>query len=215
MSRQAADASEHPALRRSYALAVKLMVAVALPLANATAFLATVMVGLLGGREYLPFGATALAIMVWSMPIGWINSVTNYLLIALHEQRSLTKAFALSLAFNVLANLLLLPRYGFVAAAAITIISEIFEGAWFYFYLRRKLGPLPWVDWLWRLVLSGMVMTAVTYLLWPIQPLLALAAGSVLYLGGVVGLRAFDTEERIILADILPAPLRRRLRLGK
>jgi O-antigen/teichoic acid export membrane protein len=211
MSRQALDPKDRPALRRSYAIAVKLMVAVALPLANATAFLATIMIGLLGGREYLPFGATALAIMVWSMPIGWINSVTNYLLIALHEQRSLTKAFAISLAFNIGANLIFLPRYGFVAAAVITIASELFEGAWFYFYLRRKLGNLPWAGWLWRLLVSGGVMVAATYGLWPVQPVLALAAGLALYCAGVLGLRAFDAEERAILIEILPLGVRRRL----
>ena len=78
------------------------------------------MIGLLGGAAYLPDGAIALALMVWSMPFGWINSVTNYVLIALEQQRGLTRAFAVALVFNVVFNLLLIPHYGYAAAAMVT-----------------------------------------------------------------------------------------------
>jgi O-antigen/teichoic acid export membrane protein len=211
MSRQARDPEGKAALQRSYALAIKLMVAIALPLASVTAFLAPIMISLLGGQEYLP-GALALAIMVWSIPFGWINSVTNYLLIALDLQRGLTRAFAISLAFNVIANLIFLPRYGYPAAAAITIASEIFEGAAFYWYLRQGLGHVPWLRLLWRLGISAAAMTSVTAILWPVQPLLALLAGLGIYSAGIIFLGAFTPEEQAILAAILPARLRQKLR---
>jgi O-antigen/teichoic acid export membrane protein len=208
MSRQARE--DKLALKRSYTLAVKLLSAVALPLAVVTAALAPVLVGLLGGRDYLPGGAVALAILVWSIPFGWINSVTNYLLIALDQQRGLTRAFGVALAFNVALNLLFLPRYGFAAAAAITIASEFFEGLAFYWYLRRSLGPMPWVRVLWRLWLSAAIMAGLTAALWPVQPALALAAGLAAFAAGLYLLRAFTPEETSVLADILPARLRRR-----
>jgi O-antigen/teichoic acid export membrane protein len=216
MSRQAADVGQHAALQRSYALAVKLLVAVALPLAALTAFLAPLMVGVLGGREYLPFGAIALSVMIWSIPFGWINSVTNYLLIALGQQRDLTRAFAISLIFNIVCNLIFVPLYGYVAAAAITIASEIFEGAWFYWYLRKSLGPLPWFNWLWRLWASAILMTGVLAALWALAPLLAILVGLGVYGAGVLGLRAFTPDERATLLSILPERVRAqwRARLG-
>jgi O-antigen/teichoic acid export membrane protein len=210
MSRQAADATQRDALKRSYALAVKLLVAVALPLAALTAFLAPLMVGILGGREFLPDGAIALSVMVWSIPFGWINSVTNYLLIALGQQRALTRAFAISLLFNIICNVILLPRYGYVAAAAITIASEIFEGAWFYWYLRKSLGPLPWLNWLWRLWASAILMTGAMAALWALAPLLAIVAGVGVYLVSVLALRAFTADERATLLSILPERARAR-----
>jgi O-antigen/teichoic acid export membrane protein len=208
MSRQAADIGQHAALQRSYALAVKLLVAVALPLATLTAFLAPLMVGVLGGREYLPFGAIALSVMIWSIPFGWINSVTNYLLIALGQQRDLTRAFAVSLIFNIVCNLIFVPLYGYVAAAAITIASEIFEGAWFYWYLRKSLGPLPWFNWLWRLWASAILMVGVLAALWALAPLLAILVGLGVYGVGVLGLRAFTPDERATLLSILPERVR-------
>ena len=211
MSRQAKE--DRAALTRSYALAVKLLVGVALPLAVVTAFLAPFMVGLLGGSKFLPYGAIALAIMVWSIPFGWINSVTNYLLIALDQQRGLTRAFAIALAFNVVCNLIFIPRYGYPAAAVITIASEIFEGAAFYWYLRKSLGPLPLFGWLWRLWVSSGAMAGVVYGLWAIQPLVALMAGLGVNVLGVFFLKAFTREEQSTLAEILPSRIRERLRI--
>ncbi len=212
MSRQAAG--DPAALRRSYTLGVKLLVSLALPLAVVTAALAPTLVGLLGGAEYLPQGAIALAVLVWSIPFGWINSLTNYVLIALGRQRALTRAFALALTFNVVLNLLLVPSFGFAAAAALTIASEFFEGLLFYVSLRRSLGGLPWVRILGPLWVSLAAMGAVTHGLWFLNPLLALGAGAVVYCAGVVVLRAFSAEERALLADVLPKRLRRALRLA-
>jgi O-antigen/teichoic acid export membrane protein len=206
MARQARE--DRSALRRSYTLAIKLLVAVALPIAVVTAFCAQFLVGLLGGAEYLPYGGIALAILIWSIPFGWVNSVTNYLLISLDQQHGLTRAFAISLVFNVVLNLLLLPRFGFAAAAAITIASELFEGALFYIYLRRSLGPVPWLGVFWRLWVGGGLMALVTFVLWPWQPLAALAASLAAYAACLVILRPFDAGERAILAGILPARFR-------
>ena len=209
MARQAHE--DKPALRRSYTLAIKLLVAVALPLALVITAAAPVLVGVLGGSAYLPYGAVALAILVWSIPFGWINSVTNYVLIALGQQRGLTRAFAVSLVFNIALNLLLLPRYGFQAAAAITIASELFEGALFYVYLRRSLGAAAWPVALWRLWLSGAAMLGGAAVVWRFNPFLAAMAGLAVYTVCLVLVRPFNAEEETILAGILPARLRRRL----
>jgi O-antigen/teichoic acid export membrane protein len=211
MSRQAHE--DKPALNRSYTLAIKLLVLVALPLALAVTAAAPLLVGVLGGSAYLPYGAVALAILMWSIPFGWINSVTNYVLIALGQQRGLSWAFAVSLVFNVVMNLLFLPRFGFQAAAVITIASELFEGALFYRYLRRSLGARPWPLALWRLWVAGGAMGLLALLLWPVNPYLAALAGLLVYGVGLRVMRPFTRDEEAILAGILPGRLRRALRL--
>lgn len=206
MSRQASE--DRPALVRSYTLAVKLLVTTALPLAVVTTFLAPTMIGLLGGQEYLPYGAIALMLMVWSIPVGWINSVTNYVLIALGQQRALTRAFIIGLIFNVVANLIFIPIYGYPAAAVITILSEIVEGTPFYITLHRTLAPIPWLRILWRPALSTAIMAGLVWAGWQLHPLIGLILGSVAYVGLIVGLRAFDEDEQAQLINALPSRVR-------
>ena len=211
MARQAHRQDRREDLRFTYLFAVKVLVAIALPLAVLNTVLAPVLIGLLGGAEFLPNGATALILLAWSMPFGWINSVTNYVLISLGQQRALTRAFAVALLFNVAVNLVFIPSYGFAAAAAITILSEIVEGLAFYYFLRRSLGGMPWPGLLWRLWAGAGAMTAVIYGLWALHPFVALAAGLAVYVAALVGLRAFDDEEQRTLLGILPGRLRQRL----
>lgn len=209
LSRQAHE--DRDALRRNYSLAVKLLVATALPLAIVTAFLAETMIGLLGGAAFLPHGAVALSLMVWSIPFGWVNSLTNYVLVALDEQRRLTRAFVVALAFNVTANVLLLPRYGYVGAAIVTIASEVAMLTTFHVILRSSLGPVPWLRLCWRPALAAGAMAGALTVLWPWQPLLGLLLAAAVYVIGLRALQVFDENERAVLAKLLPSRVRRLL----
>jgi O-antigen/teichoic acid export membrane protein len=209
MSRQANE--DRPALVRSYSLAVKLLITTSFPLAVVTTFLATPLIGLLAGDAYLPHGAIALTLMVWSIPVGWINSVTNYVLIALGQQRALTRAFIIGLTFNVIANLIFIPIYGYAAAAIITIFSEVIEGLPFYITLHKTLAPIPWHKILWKPTLICAIMFALTWIGWGVHPLLGLAVGGVTYLISVIVIRVFDQDEIDQFVGVLPSGIRNRI----
>ncbi len=197
MSRQATE--DKAALMRSTRFAVKFLVMIALPIAVLTTFLAPFLVLVLGGQAYLPHAAIALQIMIWSIPFGWINSIVNYILIALGQQSKLTRAFVIGLTFNISANLILIPRFSFVAAAVVTILSELVEGLVFMIYLERSLGSIQWIRLLWRLFASAGAMLIVMALAWPLHPIVALIAGPIVYLGGLLVLRVIGPEEKRVL----------------
>jgi O-antigen/teichoic acid export membrane protein len=212
LSRQAAE--DRQRLRRSYQLSVKLLMIVALPTSVAITLLARPMVWLLSGRQYLPFGAVALRILVWSILFGWINSLTNYVLIALDRQRYVVQASAARVVFAVAANVVLVPRFGYTASAWIIIGGELILNLLFAVDLRRRLGPVAWGDVVGRPVLAGLAMGATAWLGARYSVVLALAASVALYLVGLVLVRALTAEERERLALLVPAPLRRALGRG-
>ncbi len=221
LSRQAHD--DPARMVRSYRLAVKLLVLVALPVAVLTTFLAPTLILLLGGSEYLPDGAIALQIMIWSIPIGWINSITQYALIALDQQRVLTRAFLIVVIFNVGANLICLPRFGYPAAAVITILGE---GLLLTIFLRLLHATLQarlesgssesrvgfW-GLVWRPGLAAGLMFGAVAGLWQAAGGLAVGVGIALYPLALFFLRPFDPAERAELAPLLPGPLRARMPL--
>jgi O-antigen/teichoic acid export membrane protein len=198
MSRQAQE--DRAALSATYNLAVKLMVVLALPAAMTMTLLARPFIGVLGGSAFLPDSAIALQIMVWSIPIGWINSVTNYVLIAIDQQRFLTRAFIIGLAFNFVANWRFIPLYDYRAAAVITIFSELVLLLAFYVGIHRHLAPVHWWALLWRPGLAGATMAAVGLALWPVNTLLALLASLAVYVLGILFLRAFTANEMALIS---------------
>jgi len=211
MSRQARD--DKPGLLRNYQLAVKLLVMVALPIAVVTTFLAPTLVAILGGARYLPDGARALQLMIWFIPIGWINSLTQYVLIALDQQRPLKWPFVAGVIFNIGANLLFIPLFSYQAASIVTILSEIVLQVGFYILLQRTLGKIDWIVLLIRPVVAGAAMFGVLALLWNVSPLLALVVAGGAYPAALIGVRALGNAELSRLAPLLPGSLRRLVQL--
>jgi O-antigen/teichoic acid export membrane protein len=149
------------AARRMYSQSLKLMLLLALPIAAAMTFLADILVQIVGGSEFLPHGAIALQIVIWSIPIGWLNSVTNYVLIALGLEGMQPRAFSVAVAFNIITNLIFIPYFSYQAAAVTTILSEVVLMGVFAFYLRQR---MPGMDW-WGLLARPFGLTAVVLLI--------------------------------------------------
>ncbi len=203
MSRQARD--DPKALQRTYQLSVKLLLALALPIAVGFTFLAEALTLILAGPAYLPDAAIALQIMIWSIPFGWMNSVTQYALIALNLQRYITGAFVGAVTFNIAANLLLIPQFGFQAAALVTIASQGALLLPFGLLMQRGLGQrINWPGLVWRPLLAVAAMIGVTLLLWPLQSLTALVVGSITYGVVLLALRPFSQAEIALLRPMLP-----------
>jgi len=208
MSRQAAQ--DRSNLRRSYRLSVKLLTMVALPAAVLITLLATPLVGLLSGSEFLPYGAVVLKILIWAILFGWINSLTNYVLIALDRQRYVLLVSGARVMFTVIANLLLVSRFGYIASAWIIVCGELLLVLLFAADLRRHLGPLGWGQALGRPALAGLAMGVTAWALAPFSLPLAILACVVVYLVVLVLVRVLAPEERALLAPLLPARLRQR-----
>ncbi|MBW4437945.1 MAG: oligosaccharide flippase family protein [Pleurocapsa minor GSE-CHR-MK-17-07R] len=212
LPRMSRMAQEDPAaLKSTYVLAIKLLVSIALPLAVIITFAAYAMTTLLGGAEYLPDGAIATQLMIWSIPIGWMNSFTQYVLIALDLQRRITGAFIAAVSFNLIANAIFIPQYGYQAAALTTIASEAILWIPFYLLLRGAMGDVPWLAVLWRPLAAGGLMLGAMLLLWPTNELIGLAGGLLAYGAAWMSLHVLNQDEWQRLGPLLPGRLRARL----
>ena len=202
ISRLAASARD--SLYQAYVLSIKLLVSLAFLLALSISALAYPLILLFAGAGYLPHSAIALEIIIWYMPFGFINSVTQYVLIALNQQRFLTRAFLIGLAFNVGANLLLIPRFGYQAAAVVSIFSELALLIPFYIGVRRHLAPIPWVRILWRPSAALGVAAGLLWLLREQNRVAAVALAAVVYGVLVFALGTFDAAELTVLRRVVP-----------
>jgi O-antigen/teichoic acid export membrane protein len=202
MSRQARE--DRAALKRTYALGIKLLVSTALPIAVLFTFLAEALTVVLGGAAFLPDGAIATQLMMWSIPIGWMNSLTQYVLIALDLQRRITWAFIAAVSFNIVANLIFVPQYGYRAAALITIASEAILLVPFGLLLRGALGTINWPELVWRPLVATGMMLAFTAAGWAAHPVIGVVLGMLAYPVVLLALRPFDEAEIARLRPLLP-----------
>ncbi|MBN1641130.1 MAG: oligosaccharide flippase family protein [Anaerolineae bacterium] len=202
MSRYAATSRE--TMHRTYSIAVRLLVVVALPLAITFTTLAYPLATLIGGSGYMPDSAIALQIMIWSIPLGFVNSVTHYVLIALGRQRALTITFLIGLSCSVIANAICIPLWGYRASAAIHILAELVLLAAFYVLMRGDLPPVRWHALLWRPALAGAMMGLAAWALYGVHVLLATVAAYVAYAGTLWAVGIAREPDIEIIRDLLP-----------
>ena len=201
LSRYAQD--DRRQLARLSETGLKVLLILAFPIAVGTTLLAEPIIVVLAGPGYLPESARALQVLIWYLPISFVNGLLQYVLIAVDRQRTLSVAFAVGVVFNVAANLLLIPTYGYLAAAVVTVASEVVLLAPFLWVALREVGSLAVLGVAWRPALAALAMGVPVWLLadwsWP----LAVVAGALVYGAGLLALRAVGAEERAELRSLL------------
>jgi O-antigen/teichoic acid export membrane protein len=197
-------------LARAYRLALRVLLQIAFPLAAGIALLSEPVVGLVGGRAFLPDAAVALAILIWYLPLSYANGLTQYVLIAAGRQRFLTAAFVGAFVFNVVANVLLIPRYSFVAAAWVTVASEVVLLVPFRWAAQRAAPGVSLVDEAKTPVLATLLMAPVVWWLRDaVHPLAAILAGAAVYPLALWTLGGIDDDEWSIIRRLLVVRARR------
>jgi O-antigen/teichoic acid export membrane protein len=211
LSRYAAGAPD--ALMRAYVKSLKYLLILALPLAVLSFAYSDFIIYLFGGSAYLPESAIALRLIIGFLPLSFVNNVTHYVLIAVNQQRYLTKAFVVGALFNIGANLIFIPLYSYRAAAVITILSELVLLVPFYIGIRRHVGKVDWLRMLWRPALSAAFMALVVALLhtWldasVLSFLVIVPAALLTYALALIVSGTFNDDDREMLRLLVPKRL--------
>jgi O-antigen/teichoic acid export membrane protein len=204
------------ALNRAYHRTLQVLLLAAFPISVATTVLSSDLVSLFAGRssagEYLGVSDHALQILIWFLPLSYVNGLTQYVMIALNRQTSITRSFGLMAAFNLLANLVLIglfPSSGIYVASIVTVLSEVVLFLAYMPLLRREAAAPPLLLLSWRPAVASLLMGAAMLAIdarEPQSPLLALVAAVAappIYLAALWMLGAFGAEERALMRRVL------------
>jgi O-antigen/teichoic acid export membrane protein len=190
-------------IRTLYARFYKVLLLLGWPLTVGTFMLATPV-----GRLFrlYPESVPALRILSLAIVFLFINSAFTAMLYAIDRQQWFAGVTAIAVVVNVGLNLLLIPRFGYFAASATTVVTEAaFSVAGWLFVARRY--HLAWPRLSWRVLLAGLVMGAVLVPLHDHSLLLGAPIGGLVYLAALLLLRAVDREElRLLWQGLRPRP---------
>jgi O-antigen/teichoic acid export membrane protein len=176
-------------------LTLRALLGLAFPIAIGCTLLAEPIILAFAGPGFVPQSVITLQILIWYLPLSFVNGLAQYVLIARGRQKILTLAFALGVIFNLIANLVLIPRLGYQAAAWITVASELVLLLPFWIVLRsEKVAPDLWQV-AWRSIVSALVMAAAMWPLIPVNGILAGLAGAVVYVVTLITLRGVTLDE--------------------
>jgi O-antigen/teichoic acid export membrane protein len=195
-----------PPVRLVFERALKLAVALTLPLAVGAAVLAAPLVELLYGAEFED-SAQALILLAPAIALYPFAYLSGYVLVSQDRQKVLAPVYAALAAENVLLNLLLIPAFSLYGAAAGSSISQALAGICLMVFAVRLLGRLEWVRMLGGAVVGSVLAGTAMALLYD-QLAAAIVAGTVVYVAALLAFewRAYPEDARALRALLPPNP---------
>ena len=167
-----------------YRTAMAQTFAVALPVAAGGFLFAPRIIDLVFGQSYAA-SAGVLAILIWTIPTALFRDVALTALLATGREKEVMRITGWAAALNMGLNLLLIPRYGLIGAAAATIVTEAAR----MLLSQRAAGVvgfrMPGPARFWRVLLAGGAMVALLLLLRPQSLLGGMVLGVLFYAGAL------------------------------
>jgi O-antigen/teichoic acid export membrane protein len=196
---------ERDSLGPAYARFFKVLVVLGWPLTVGT-FVLVNGVGHLF-RLY-PQSIPSLRILALAIVFLFANSAFTAMLYAIDRQDLFAWATGLAVVINIGLNLIFIPRYGYLAASCITVVTEAaFSVAGWFFVARTE--RLAWLRVSWRVGLAGLVMGVALYPFSARSIFLTAPFGLAVYAGGLWLLRAVRRDELNMVLSGLGARIRR------
>jgi O-antigen/teichoic acid export membrane protein len=199
---EAVGRGEEERVRRTLQVSTDAFVLLGLPLVAGGLVLAPEVVEVAAGADFSG-AADPLRILLAAGALAWVNGVFGFALIAKERQLSALWLNVSALAFNIVLNVILVPRYGIVAAAVVTVASELLILGGSFGLMKRHFGFFPVAR---TLPVALAAAAAMAFVLWLLRdlPVLALAPlGAAVYAALVWTLSPVSRE---VVAGIRPAP---------
>lgn len=160
LTRQRMNAASMPqGMVRAYERALKILFLLSIPIAVGATILAAPFILTLYGAG-LERAIIAMRIVIWVLPLMFLSEFLGYIVIIVDRERRAARALLISTACNVLLNLLLIPRFGYLAAAIVTVATEAALVGQYLWELRSELEGVNRVEVFGKPLLAALVMGA-------------------------------------------------------
>lgn len=147
----------------------------AFPVVAGLVLLSQPIIGLIAGQEYLTAStvsifdinftaARVLEILAFSIGLTFIISVFSNLLTVIEKQQKQVLPMVIVTVGNIIANMLIIPKYSYVGSAAINVLTELIMLIWWsslvkkYLHIRLDFRIIP------KVVVATLVMSVFLYL---------------------------------------------------
>lgn len=182
---------------------LKFMIMIGIPLGIGVTFLAKDMILLLFGNAYAG-SAIALQILIWATVITFIYSSYVSLFISADKQMALNKIAFIGMIINIILNLILIPKYSYIAASFNTVLTElsmiilVFITASGSMFLNKKQMLNDFT----RIVICGAIMAIFLILFQHLELFLLIILAMIIYVLALFITKTIDEEDREIIKKI-------------
>jgi O-antigen/teichoic acid export membrane protein len=186
------------------------MIALALPLTVGAFLLSDKLTLAFFGPAFAP-ASHAMWVLVAAVSVLFIYSPINGLIIT-ERTRAAVKITGFNLFFNIVANLILIPKFGFVAAAWTTLASEFVQWIGYTYIINKQVLKFNYLP---DFIKPGIAVAIMALVVWSMRNMnlwLIIGVAALVYFLMLLGLKFFRKDDRQLLFGglrINPAPIER------
>lgn len=184
-----------------YKKSFKYLYIIGLPISIGSYALADRIIVFFYGEEYIS-SIIVLRIVSLYIFIKFLNFLYGYVLSSINQQNKRMLSQGSTAAFNVAANLLLIPKMGYTGAAIASLVTEVFLFVLYYWHVSRLFYTYNFLKILAKPLIASIVM-AVFIEFAGFGLVLTLLMSAAVYSASIFLLRTFDEDDCKILNKII------------
>jgi O-antigen/teichoic acid export membrane protein len=128
-------------------------------------------------------------------PLIFMSDLLGYVAVIQRFERRIARAAIVSTGLNVTLNLVLVPRFGLLAAAVMTVLTEAALVAQYVWILRSLMRQIDWGMALVRPLAAALSMGGLLFALHDFPLLISIPSGTLAYLALLLALGVIGTDE--------------------
>jgi len=183
--------------KKTFQKTLDVLIIFIVPLIMGILFLSLPVVVLIGGDQF-KVSAPVLQILSFAIGLIFLGNLFGHSIIALNKQKAGAWIYFSGMIFNVLTNLLFIPRYSYFAAASTTVATELLVTVLMMYLIYKTIHYLPRFN-IFKPVFAGLIMTVFLYLFRGWNLLLLIGGGIILYFAVLYLIKGIKKEELLLL----------------
>jgi O-antigen/teichoic acid export membrane protein len=187
-----------------YERSFKFLLIISIPIAVTTTLLADKIILLIYGAGYIP-SIIALQILIWTIVFMFVNNLSLNLLGSVNRPLIVAKIIAAGAVFNIILNILLIPKFSYIGSSAATVITELLMIPIFIHILLKTeytetsalIKDLP------RILVSNMVLIPVIIYLNNLNLFLIILIATSSYIVMILLTKTLDSDDLSLIKSLL------------
>lgn len=193
-------------LKVMYNKSFKYLIIFSLPATAAITILAPQIILLLYQNSYYE-SIISLQILIWSIPFMFLMSMSGTMFVSINKAYTMIKITFITMTFNILLNLVIIPLYSYIGASIMTVITGILGSMLCFYYLSKFINKVPLKNTVVKPAIATVIMS-IFLLLFHENLILSIVIATILYLVFLIAFKTFEKDDLYIFERLTPQFLR-------
>ena len=174
------------------------LIIIIIPLVIGLLILSLPIVTLIGGKNFIA-SAQPLQILAFAVGLIFFGNLFGHSIIALDKQKAGAWIYFGGMVFNIITNLIFIPKYSYLGAALTTVFTELIVTLLMLYLVWKTISYFPSFKIIFKALFAGLVMGAFLYYFQNWNLFLLIGLGGVIYVGMLYLVKGIRKEEILML----------------